>query len=461
MRARIGMAMGVYWGGVVQAIDVIAMITAIGAIGSLPALLSVLTKYTRIAVRTPMQLQKIAILLTCLSLLALQGCAQTPIMETATVQGEAPNSIRTLGPDQRFSTVSSDSVARRLRAVRTGQPVSILALSGGGADGAFGAGALVGLTHTGLRPQFSVVTGVSVGALIAPYAFLGSAWDDKLVEVYTSGRAEHLLQSRGLGVLFGSSVYRGAPLRELVDGYATDALVQAVANEAATGRLLLVATTDVWTGEPVVWDLGSIAMNGGSGARELFRDVLVASASVPGLFPPVVIRVHDQDLLLEEVHVDATFTMPFFVPLAFVEPPRDSLDPSQRASVYIIVDGQLSEQPLAIRLRARPILTRSVSAGLDHMLRTTLELTAANAELEGAQLMFAAIPVAYPPLDPFDFHTAKMRSLFRYGYECAQAGRLWTSSRSAGNDREGGAAVASQNTPCPVDDESIGRLAVR
>jgi hypothetical protein len=129
--------------------------------------------------------------------------------------------------------------------------------------------------------------------------------------------------------------------------------------------------------------------------------------------------------------------------------------------VYIIVDGQLSEQPLAIRLRARPILTRSVSAGLDHMLRTTLELTAANAELEGAQLMFAAIPVAYPPLDPFDFHTAKMRSLFRYGYECAQAGRLWTSSRSAGNDREGGAAVASQNTPCPVDDESIGRLAVR
>jgi predicted acylesterase/phospholipase RssA len=461
MRARIGMAMGVYWGGIVQAIDVIAMITAIGAIGSLPALLSVLTRYTRIAVRTPVQLRKIAILLTCLSLLALQACAPTPIVETTAVQGEAPNSIRTLGPDQRFSTVSSDSVARHLRAVRTGQPVSILALSGGGADGAFGAGALVGLTHTGLRPQFSVVTGVSVGALIAPYAFLGSAWDEKLVEVYTSGRAEHLLQSRGLGVLFGSSVYRGAPLRELVDRYATDALVQAVAHEEATGRLLLVATTDVWTGEPVVWDLGSIAMNGGPGARELFRDVLVASASVPGLFPPVLIHVHDQDLLLEEVHVDATFTMPFFVPLAFVEPPRDSIDPSQRASVYIIVDGQLSEQPLAIRLRARPILTRSVSAGLDHMLRTTLELTAANAKLEGAQLKFAAIPVAYPPLDPFDFHTAKMRSLFRYGYECAQAGRLWTSSRGAGSDREGGAAVASQNTPCPVDDESIGRLAVR
>jgi predicted acylesterase/phospholipase RssA len=403
----------------------------------------------------------IAILLTYVSLLILQGCAQAPIVESKAIQGEAPNSIRTLEPDQRFSTVSSDSTARRLRAARTGQPVSVLALSGGGADGAFGAGALVGLTHTGSRPQFSVVTGVSVGALIAPYAFLGSAWDDELVELYTSGRAEHLLQSRGLGVFFGSSVYRGAPLRELVDRYATDALVQAVAHEAATGRLLLVATTDVWTGEPVVWDLGSIAMNGGPGARQLFRDVLVASASVPGLFPPVVVHVHDQNALLEEVHVDAAITMPFFVPLAFVEPPRESIDPSQHASVYIIVDGQLSEQPLAIRLRTRPIVSRSVSAGLNHMVRTTLELTAANAELEGAQLKFAAISVAYPPLDPFDFHTAKMRSLFRYGYECAQAGRLWTSSRGAGSDRNGGAAVVSQDAPCPLDDESIGRLAVR
>jgi len=111
-----------------------------------------------------------------------------------------------------------------------------------------------------LRPQFSVVTGVSAGALIAPYAFLGPDWDDQLAEVYTSGRAEHLLQSRGLGVLFGSSVYSGTPLKQLVDRYATDALIEAVAREASTGRLLLVATTDVSTGETVILDLGSIAI---------------------------------------------------------------------------------------------------------------------------------------------------------------------------------------------------------
>src|SRR5579862_3134290 len=276
-------------------------------------------------------------------LLVLQGCAQTAIREPASSEGDAPDAIRVLGADQRFSSVDSLSVARRVRAVRAGQPVTILALSGGGAGGAFGAGALVGLTRSASRPSFSVVTGVSTGALIAPYAFLGPAWDDRLIEVYTSGRAEHLLQSRGLGALFGSSVYRGEPLKDLVDRYATEELIEAVAHEASTGRLLLVATTEVSTREPVVWDLGSIAMNGGAGARALFRDVLVASASVPGLFPPVVIRVHEHEALYDEVHVDGTNALPFFVPLAFLEASRDASDPSRGTAVYVIVDGRLSE----------------------------------------------------------------------------------------------------------------------
>ena len=396
-----------------------------------------------------------------LGVLALQGCAQTAIRGPTMSQDDSPNSIRTLGPDQRFTTLGSENVAGRIRAQRAGQPINILALSGGGADGAFGAGALVGLTRSTSRPRFSVVTGVSTGALIAPYAFLGSDWDDELLEVYTSGRAEHLLKSRGLAVLFGSSVYSGAPLKELVDRYATDALIQAVAREAATGRLLLVATTDVSTGEPVIWDLGSIAMNGGAGARTLFRDVLVASASVPGLFPPVVIRVQEQQALYDEVHVDGTISVPFFVPLGFIAAPGGSSDPSHAVTVYVIVDGRLSEQPAPmIRLRARSIVTRSVSAGLNHMLRTTLELTASDAHLRGAQFQFAAIPVGYPKPNSFDFRTSSMQSLFQYGYKCAQAGRLWTSSRSVGRD-EGGRDGAGRPYQCPADDEFIGRLAVR
>jgi predicted acylesterase/phospholipase RssA len=399
----------------------------------------------------------IAILLS-LSLLTLLGCAQTAIRQPVSSQGDEPNAIRTLGPDQRFSTLTSQSVARRVGALRAGQPVNILALSGGGADGAFGAGALVGLTRSASRPQFSVVTGVSAGALIAPYAFLGPEWDSQLIEVYTSGRAEHLLHSRGLGALFGSSIYSGTPLKELVDRYATDALIQAVAREASTGRLLLVATTDVSTGEPVIWDLGSIAMNGGAGARVLFRDVLVASASVPGLFPPVVIRVQEQHALYDEVHVDGTIAVPFFVPLAFAQPMRDSSNPPH---VYVIVDGRLSEQAVPIRLRARSILSRSVSAGLNHMLRTNLELTATDAELEGAQFQFAAIPAAYPQLNSFDFRTPTMRSLFQFGYKCARAGRLWTSSRSAEHEANSNGTDAASVNQCPADDEFISRLAVR
>jgi len=405
---------------------------------------------------------QIAILLTCVSLLSSQGCSHIAIREPSSAQGEVPNAIRTLGPDQRFSTLSSQRVARRIRAQRAGEPLNILALSGGGADGAFGAGALVGLTRSATRPQFSVVTGVSAGALIAPYAFLGPAWDDQLAEVYTSGRAEHLLKSRGLGALFGSSVYRGTPLKALVDRYATVELVQAVAHEASSGRLLLVATTDVNTGEPVVWDLGSIAMNGGPEARALFRDVLLASASVPGLFPPVVIRVQEEQALFEEVHVDGSTTLPFFVPLAFVEPTRDASNPSRGVAVYVIVDGRLREQPVAIPLRTRSILSRSVSAGLNHMLRTTLELTATDAEIEGAQFQFAAIPVAYPRLDAFDFRTRTMRSLFQYGYKCAEACRLWTSARSVGRDSGNRDDMGKvQPVQCPADDDFIERFAVR
>jgi len=404
----------------------------------------------------------IALLIACVSLLTLQGCARIAIREPTSGQGEAPNAIRTLGPDQRFSTLSSQSVARRLRTQRAGQPINILALSGGGSDGAFGAGALVGLARSESRPLFSVVTGVSAGALIAPYAFLGPAWDEQLVEIYTSGRAEHLLQSRGLGALFGSSLYRGEPLKDLVDRYVTDELIQAVAHEASTGRLLLVATTDVSTGESVAWDLGSIAMNGGRDARALFRDVLVASASVPGLFPPVVIRVQEQQALFEEVHVDGTTSVPFLVPLAFIERSPDASGRLHGTEVYIIVDGRLIEQPAAIRLRTGSNPSRSVSAGLNHRFRTTLELTATDAQREGAQLQFAAIPVAYPQLDLFDFRTPTMRSLFQYGYTCAQAGRLWLSTRGGGGDEASRTGTAAgQNTPCPVDDHSLGRFAVR
>jgi predicted acylesterase/phospholipase RssA len=370
--------------------------------------------------------------------------------------------IRTLDVENRFSQVSSVAAAERLRALHPEEPLNILALSGGGAYGAFGAGSVAGLTRMGSRTDFAVVTGVSVGALIAPYAFLGPAWDTDLLDVFAGGLREGLLQSRGLGAIFGSSMYRGEPLRHLVNAHLTNPMVEAIAREAAKGRLLLVATTDVVTGTPVVWDLGAIARNGGPNARTILCDVLVASASVPGMFPPVLIRVNKDGVAHSEAHVDGSATMPFFVPPAFVQKPPESRDGTHHTSVYVIIDGPLGDAPKTMRLTTRAILSRSIHAGLDHMLLTTLELTAATAELQGATLQYSALPIAHPRGGPFDFRADMMGPLSRYAYECAQAGRLWT--RFGRPDASGGMSVsieATQEVPCPADDAFIKQLASR
>jgi predicted acylesterase/phospholipase RssA len=409
-----------------------------------------------------------ALLFICLvCLCALQGCAGLAVSEPGSSVDRQPSvkmplTIRTLDTEHRFSQLSSTTVAERLRALHPGETLNILALSGGGAAGAFGAGAVAGLTRSGSRPDFAVVTGVSAGALVAPYAFLGPTWDARLLEAFTSGAGEHLLQPRGLGVVFGSSLYSGAPLKHLVDSYLSDTMIQAVAREAEKGRLLLVATTDVATGEPVVWDLGSIASNGGPNARVLFRDVLVASASVPGMFPPVIIRVREDGASHDEAHVDGAATMPFFVPPAFVRMPSEAIDGTHRTAVYVIIDGPLGEAARTTRLTARAILSRSIHAALDRLLLTTLELTAATTQLQGATLQYSAVPRAYPLLDPFDFRVRTMRPLFRYADECARAGRLWTTFRRSDDDSGTVRSMAeTQTVPCPADDVFIRYFASR
>jgi hypothetical protein len=174
-------------------------------------------------------------------LFALMGCASLGVREMRPsvdqqLSSELPLTIRTLETDHRFLQLSSTAVAERLRTLHPGEPLNILALSGGGATGAFGAGAVAGLTRSGSRPDFAVVTGVSAGALVAPYAFLGPTWDTQLIDAFTSGTAEHLLRTRGLGALFGSSWYSGRPLKQLVAAYASDAMIEAVAHEADKGR---------------------------------------------------------------------------------------------------------------------------------------------------------------------------------------------------------------------------------
>ena len=396
---------------------------------------------------------------------ALVGCAGLALSESKSSssgpsRADLPIAFRTLGSDQQFSELSSVTAAEELRAARAGRPLTILALSGGGAGGAFGAGAVAGLTRAGMRPSFDVVTGVSAGALVAPFAFLGPMWDGQLLDAFTGVAGDNLLQSRGLGVIFGSSAYSGRPLRQLIDSYVTDEMIRAIAREAAKGRLLLVATTDVASGEPVVWDLGAIAKNGGSSARTLFRDVLVASASVPGMFPPVIIRVAENGTNNDQAHVDGAATVPFFVPPALLQSSR-GVAGSGRAAVFVIVDGSLSGGARTTRLTARAILSRSIRVGLDHLLLTTLELTAATAQLEGADLQYSSLPTDYPLPDVFDFSARVRGPLFHYAYQCAETGRFWTSFPHVEDDRETQGIAASETLPCPADRPFNGFLATR
>jgi predicted acylesterase/phospholipase RssA len=394
---------------------------------------------------------------------ALQGCAGLAVSESgSSVERPAaavlPKTIRTLNTERRFTQISTATVAQQLHALHVGEPLNILAISGGGSGGAFGAGAVAGLTRSGSRPDFAVVTGVSAGALVAPYAFLGPTWDARLLDAFTSEAADNLLQTRGLGAIFGSSLYRGTPLKHLVEAYVSDSMIEAVSREVDRGRLLLVATTDVASGQPVVWDLGSIARNGGPSAKALFCDVLVASASVAGMFPPVIIRFQDGH---QEAHVDGAATVPFFVPAAFVQAPSEAFGGAHAAAVYVIIDGPLAEVARTTRLTARGVLFRSIDVGLNHLLLTTLELTAATAQLQGATLHYSAVPAAYPYLDAFDFRAVTRRPLFRYAYECAQEGRLWAEIRRTDNDEGTAGRAQLQKVPCPSDDPFIGYFATR
>jgi predicted acylesterase/phospholipase RssA len=190
---------------------------------------------------------------------------------------------------------------------------TILALSGGGADGAYGAGFLKGWTEHGSRPVFDVVTGVSTGALIAPFAFLGSDYDGELEAFYTGVSTDSVLTFTLFRAVFGgSAVADTEPLRQILMATVNTDLTARIAAEHRKGRRLLVATTNIDSQRPVIWDLGAIAATGRPDAPALIRKVVLASASIPGAFPPVLFPVEANGEAFQEVHVDGGVTLSIF-----------------------------------------------------------------------------------------------------------------------------------------------------
>lgn len=310
--------------------------------------------------------------------------------------------------------------------LRADHPTSILALSGGGANGAYGAGLLVGWTEHGDRPQFDVVTGVSTGALAAPFAFLGPEWDDQLREAYTSGGASNILSWRTFAGFLNPSLFSSRVLRDLVDQNVTPELIQAVAREHAKGRRLLVATTNLDDEETVIWDMGLLATQGDDNARELFKEVLVASASIPGVFPPALIASlqTDNEVALE-MHVDGGVNTPF---LAI---PEDLMlwtrphDEGRVGALYVIVNGQTGRNEGVTPGRLSGILGRTYDSMSKASLRIHLAVTAAFARRNGLDMSLSAIPDNVSA-SSLKFDQATMTAMFNLGRQRGRGPNAWT-----------------------------------
>ena len=336
-------------------------------------------------------------------------------------------------PGIRFSPFDANALAARFSPRANTGCVSVLALSGGGSGGAFGAGALAGWTSTGARPRFDIVTGVSTGALAAPFAFAGPSWDHQLRDSFTGGWSDDLLRPSGASALFGSSVFQGKPLRTLIDRFITPALLDAVAAESRTGRVLLVATTNLDTEQPVIWDMGAIAQTGGERGLTLFRNVLAASASAPGVFPPVMMRVEANGQAYDEMHVDGGVTTPFFV-APFVDASAQLREPRRGcADVYVVVNAGLADPAATTRRSTVDVAGRSLNTLMSQTVRSELLRIDALARLYGANFRFTLVPTAFGIPGSANFNQADMVRLFDYAETCAAANNLWLTQVSEPN----------------------------
>jgi hypothetical protein len=362
--------------------------------------------------------------------LAIAGCATvTRIPYTQQEQAEAviPGipGARLWADDPAIATGRRSVVSRGV--TRT-QP-SILALSGGGADGAFGAGLLNGWSARGTRPQFTFVTGASAGALIAPFAFLGSSYDETLRGVFASGEMANLLQSDGLAGLLGTSVFKTAPLRDLIARHVDSQLVEAVGREYRTGRRLYIVTTNVDAQRTAIWDMGKIASSGDPGALDLFRNVMAASAAVPGVFSPVLIDVEAEGRHFAEMHVDGGVTANvMIVPEAILLSGTPLFPPEARPKVYIIINGKLSPDFEVVRASTLPIVTRSFETSVRANTRSTLLASLQFAKSKNWEFNIASIDSDQPKSGALGFDAAYMGQLFDYGYQRGRSGVLFQST---------------------------------
>jgi hypothetical protein len=303
-----------------------------------------------------------------------------------------------------------------------------LALSGGSDNGAFGAGVLAGWTELGTRPPFKLVTGVSTGSLIAPFAFLGPAYDPQLRAVYTEITPDDVFESRGLlSAVFHDALTSTDPLFRLISHYANEDMMAAIAAEYRKGRLLLIGTTNLDVQRPVIWNIGAIAASGKPEALDLFRRILLASASVPGVFPPVMIDVEAGGQQYQEMHVDGgavaqTFLIP--APIGALADLRSKEHARQRTA-WVIRNARLDPDWASVDRRLLSIASRSIGTMIHYSGYNDVVRIYFTSQRDGVDYRLGYIGADFNVPHEQNFDPTYMRALFEYGYNAAKKGNVW------------------------------------
>jgi predicted acylesterase/phospholipase RssA len=324
-----------------------------------------------------------------------------------------------------LSTLERERVYLGIRGKDEPMPPSVfLAISGGGDNGAFGAGLLNGWTKSGTRPVFKLVTGVSTGALIAPFAFLGSAYDGPLKALYTGISIHDVAVQRSiLSVLYSDAMADNAPLRKLVEKHITQDMLEAIAAEHEKGRVLLVATTNPRRAQTRHLERDQDRGDASSQSLALVQKILIASAAIPGTFPPVMIDVEVNGKTYQEMHVDGGTASQVFVYPAAIR--LHELAERQRA-IYVIRNARLDPEWAQVERRTLPIAFRSITTLIHNQGLGDLYRIFAITQRDKIDYNLAYIPASFQFPHNSDFDTSYMKALFGLGEEMAQRGYEWS-----------------------------------
>jgi len=305
----------------------------------------------------------------------------------------------------------------------------VLAISGGGANGAYGAGLLKGWSKEGSRPLFKVVTGVSTGAIMAPLVFLGKEYDNKLETLYTNMSTKDVMASKGpLSALTGDSLASNRPLAKTIASEITPDILAEIAAEHKSGRRLFVGTVNLDAQRFVIWDMGAIACRGD---MELFRKVIVASAAIPVTFPPSFINVEADGKSYQEMHVDGGTLTQVFTTYGLLHGMREAavqmgVDPSKlRSKLYIIRNGYMTPNYKKVKDDLGSIAGRAFDTIIDAQGIGDAYRIYVFMKERGNDYNLAFIPPDFKQEDKEMFDPVQMRRLFDRGYMDAAGGYKW------------------------------------